>query len=266
MVVEENTIEKLLETNHEKDKFCPILLISQTFQSTIYSDLNNYIIAREMPGYTIWIWTKDNIRDEKIKEISMTLKEHYLDINNSSIIGKKELYEKLKNQMNLNNYFEIGFLKCKNVISNPNEYVTFIRANYGDKTTLAKYWIDYCDEMFNRKLELNDALIEVEEWLEEENFYVIKNNQGKIVAMAKYRSIDNIAEITHVYTPKEERGKGYCKNIVYYLTNMLLKMKQTPVLYTDYYYEASNKAYKKVGYSIEDNLIRFSSKLDQEII
>ena len=266
MKVEENTIENLLEINNDKEKFCPILLISQVYQSTLYSDLNNYIIAREMPGYTIWIWTIDNISEKKVEEISKVLSDNYLDINTSNIICKKELYDKLKNYIKLDNYYEIGFLRCSNIIQNSNEKVTFIKANYGDKTILAKYWISYCDEMFNKNIELNDALFEVEEWLEAEKFYVLKDNIGKIVAMAKYRTIDDIAEITHVFTPKDERGKGYCKNIIYYLTKMIKDQNLVPMLYTDYHYESSNAAYKKVGYVLEDNLIRFNASKPQEII
>ena len=260
MKIGTNELNNIKEFQKDKELFCPLLLLAQYFESIIYSDMNTYIIGRELPGYTTWIWTSDNIDDNKLQEIIDVLNKYFIDNNKNNYICKKNLYEKLKTKLNLSDYFEEGFLKCKNIVTLENETVNFMKANYGDKTTLSKYWISYCEEMFNRKIEFNDSLLEVEDWLEEDKFYVLKDNNNKIVSMAKYKTVDNIAEISHVYTPNDERGKGYCKTIIYYLTKLLLDSNFIPVLYTDYHYEASNKAYTKVGYNIEDNLVRFSTQ------
>ena len=76
--------------------------------------------------------------------------------------------------------------------------------------------------------------------------------------MASYNVIDNQAKINHVYTPKEERGKGYAAKLIYHITDSILKRKLVPVLYTDYNYEPSNKAYKNVGYKDCGILINFT--------
>ena len=249
----------------DQDKFCSLLLLSLYPESLIYSDMKTYIVGREYPGYTTWIWTIDNIENDKLNELINVLKDNYIDINKNNFIGKKELYNKISNKMKVNDYFEEGFLKCTKITPFENSNVTFIKANYGDKTILAKYWISYCEEIFNRKIDFNDSLLEVEEWLEDDKFYVLKDSNNKILTMAKYKEVNSIAEISHVYTPKDERGKGYCKTLIYYLTKMLLDNNIEPVLYTDYQYEASNKAYMKVGYTMEDNLVRFSIQKDEVI-
>jgi predicted GNAT family acetyltransferase len=57
----------------------------------------------------------------------------------------------------------------------------------------------------------------------------------------------------------EERKKGYAANLIYLLTNDLLERGFVPLLYTDYHYIPSNKAYINAGYEDEGILINFSS-------
>ena len=92
----------------------------------------------------------------------------------------------------------MGFLTCNQLIK-PSKQKIFVRPNYADVTTLVDYWIRNEKEM------------------------------DKIVCMAGYSTFDDIAKITHVYTPNEERGKGYCKSIIYNLTKKLLE--QTDAIY-----------------------------------
>jgi len=76
--------------------------------------------------------------------------------------------------------------------------------------------------------------------------------------MASYCIIGNQAKISHVYTPVEERSKGYAANLIYHMTNDLLDKGYIPLLYTDYNYIPSNKAYINVGYEDTGILINFS--------
>ena len=89
-------------------------------------------------------------------------------------------------------------------------------------------------------------------------FYVLRNSSGKIVSMASFSIIENTAKLAHVYTPIDERGKGYSANLIYQLTNNLLEKEYVPLLYTDYNYIPSNKAYINAGYEPQGILINFS--------
>ena len=55
---------------------------------------------------------------------------------------------------------------------------------------------------------------------------------------------------------KEE--KGYAANLIYLVTNKLLEQGLVPLLYTDYNYFPSNKAYINAGYEDKGILINFS--------
>lgn len=251
MKVTKNEIKNIKNYNIEKDKFYILHKIISSEDSALFSDLENYIIGQSGPNLPIWIWTKDDIED--IDELRKDLEVLMINKENR-ITCKTELYNLLKEIYNITDYFEMGFLSCSNVIK-PLKNGIFVRPNYSDVTQLAKYWIDNEKEMDKIDISMNEAIEEADNWIKEKNFYVLKNNSGKIVCMAGYSVIDDLAKITHVYTPKEERGKGYCKNLIYNLTKKLLEEGYKPMLYTDYNYASSNKAYIGVGYENKDILI-----------
>ena len=91
-------------------------------------------------------------------------------------------------------------------------------------------------------------------------FYVWKDNDNKIVCTAVLKTNLQFARINHVYTPVDERCKGYAKNLIYVLTNKAIEDGFIPVLYTDFNYPASNRAYMSVGYEDVGVLINFSCK------
>ena len=66
--------------------------------------------------------------------------------------------------------------------------------------------------------------------------------------MGSYSVVNEQAKINHVYTPNDSRGKGYAANLIYEMTKMILDLGLVPLLYTDYNYIASNKAYINAGY------------------
>ena len=76
--------------------------------------------------------------------------------------------------------------------------------------------------------------------------------------MAGYGIVGNQAKLNHVYTPIEERKKGYAANLIYLMTNDLLSRDLVPLLYIDYNYIPSNKAYINAGYEDTGILINFS--------
>jgi predicted GNAT family acetyltransferase len=76
--------------------------------------------------------------------------------------------------------------------------------------------------------------------------------------MGYYSVNSDQAKISHVSTPVESRGKGYAANLVYEMTKKILDLGLVPLLYTDYKYAASNKAYINAGYEPQGILINFS--------
>lgn len=80
--------------------------------------------------------------------------------------------------------------------------------------------------------------------------YILEKD-GKIVTQAMIkRELKNGKCVSMVYTPKEERSKGYARTCVYLLSKKILEEgAKFCVLYTDAKNPISNHVYEKIGYN-----------------
>ena len=251
------------EFQEDKYKFYIILKNLPSPELELYSDEENYIICRGSKKWPTWIWTKDNFDKSKIGEIEELIEQYLTDKEKDKFTCKKELYDILVSRnfkyLNKDDYFEMGFLICRKtkppkvcdgVLSKPYEE---------ELNILQKYWYDDNMEMNGAEpITMEQAKKDAEEFIKDEKFYVLRNKQNKIVCMASYGITENQAKLNHVYTPVEERKKGYAANLIYLMTNDLLEKGLVLLLYTDYNYIPSNKAYINAGYEDTGILINFS--------
>ena len=74
-------------------------------------------------------------------------------------------------------------------------------------------------------------------------------HDGKVVSMMKKaRPSEHGVTVSFVFTPREERKKGYARTMVAAGTKELLKEYKFCVLYTDLMNQTSNKIYQEIGY------------------
>ena len=229
----------------------------------LHSDEENYIFCRGSKNLPTWIWTKENFDISKMNEIEELIRLYLINEEKTKFTCKKELYDLLFQRgvegLNLEDYFEMGFLMCKETKKPKMCDGTLFVPVETDKDLLVKYWYDDSQEMnSDNPITMEKAKIDVEDFLKSGTFYVLKNSANKIVSMASYSITGKQAKLSHVYTPVEERGKGYATNLIYYMTNDLLEKGYVPLLYTDYNYIPSNKAYINAGYEDNGILINFS--------
>lgn len=237
----------------------------------LYSDETKYLICRGQVGRPVWIWTVDGMSLNTMKEVAEIIAEHYLtEDTKCKLTAKREFYAFLKG-MGFpyldEDYFEMGSLECHQV-KRPRKCDGYSKkAAIGDIEILAKYWYEDNREMNSlTSISRQQAEEEIKAMLETENLWVWRNASDKIVCMVHYRIAGSQVKLSHVYTPRAERCKGYATNLIYDVTKMLLEMNLEPLLYTDYHYIASNKAYKNAGYTECGVLINFScSKRDSKI-
>ena len=241
-------------------------VIKKNFKSdelVLYSDGVNYVVCRGKVGWPTWIWTKDKIDVSLLPEIEEVIRLYLTDNDTGKFTCKKELYDLLVKdnfkELNLDDYFEMGSLCCKET-KKPRECDGHMAlATSNDYNTLVDYWYKDNHEMNGvDNITLEQAKEEVKEMIESGTFYTWKNNDNTIVCMVLYKVSDDEAVLNHVYTPPEERGKGYAANLIYTITNKLLDKGLIPLLYTDYNYPPSNKAYINAGYIDTRILINFS--------
>ena len=258
-----NNIFNSSEFQKDKYKFYIILKNLESPELELYSDEENYIICRGSKKWPTWIWTKDNFDKSKINEIEELIKLFLTGNDKDKFTCKKELYDFLieKNfpYLNKDDYFEMGFLICHQTKKPKECDGTISIATEKDLPILQQYFFDDHNEMNGvDNITFDEAKTKAQEFIDSKTFYVLRNKDNKIVSMAGYTTAENQAKINGVYTPKEERRKGYAANIIYLITNELLKKGLVPLLYTDYNYIPSNKAYINAGYEDTGILINFS--------
>jgi len=95
---------------------------------------------------------------------------------------------------------------------------------------------------------MEDVKKRVASFVDEQEVFFWEDN-GKVVSMMKKaRPSKHGVTVSFVFTPKEERKKGYARTMVAAGTKELLKKYDFCVLYTDMMNPTSNKIYMEIGY------------------
>lgn len=257
------------EFKKDKYKFNLILKNLPSSELELYSDEESYIVCRGSKKWPTWIWTSSSFEKSKLEEIEEVIKLYLTNNERDKFTCKKELYDLLVERkftnLNKEDYFEMGFLichqtkapkECDGILSKPTEE---------DSEVLTKYWYDDNIEMNGvDPITLEQAKQDVLNFISDDKFYILRNSENKIVCMANYSITEEQAKINHVYTPVEERKKGYAANLIYLMTNDILRRGLVPLLYTDYNYIPSNKAYINAGYEDKGILINFSCSKEKK--
>ena len=252
--------EIINSNDFKKDKYL-FSLVSHNLEfddCQIISD-NNYAIIVGRPNKEIWLWANsldDYVIDEMIDSINDIIKE-----SDYSFVCKKNLYNKLREKVDYisDTPFIYDNYICKNLIEPRKVEGILSKPSIDDKEVIAKFWKENCEHLgYDISYEL--CLKFADSWVNSNTFYVWKNND-KIVSFLGYDIIDNTAEISHAYTDPNERGKGYMPYLIYEVTKIVLASGLVPVLNTDYSYESSNNAYKKVGFQETELMYSFFTTL-----
>ena len=262
-----NAIFNSSEFQKDQYKFNVIAKIRESENPLIYSDGENYVFCRSDEGKPTWIWTKDGIEDKKVlEEIKGVISRYFTDLERDKFTCKKELYDFLVKdnytKLNQEDYFELGFLICKNTKEIKKVEGHMEKATLQDTDIVAEYIYGFQSEIptivQTEIITMEKTIQEAKELIEQGCLFTWRNKEGKVVAIAKYQTSGNTARIGHVYTKKEERNKGYAANLIHDLTDQLLQKGYIPLLYTDYSYPPSNKAYVNAGYEDQGILINFT--------
>ena len=125
---------------------------------------------------------------------------------------------------------------------------TFRKATEKDREILTQYIKEFHKEALEEEKSDEYANEKFDAYLERE-YYVLEKD-GKIVCQAVIgRDLLKGKCVSGVYTPKEERGKGYAYNLIYVLSKKCLgEGAEYCVLFTDAENPISNHVYEKIGY------------------
>mgnify|MGYP002620463331 CR=1 FL=1 len=211
------------------------------------------IMLLRRPWHLLLYSPTNNKSDELYK---FTAKEIYkVDNDIPGVLAEKEIANKFAKY-----YTEIS--SCEYKLRTPmrilllenlaeeklNSKVIYRRAKPEDKDALIKFIIDFNEEALHKKYSYEEAEEKYNGYLEK-GYYVLEHN-GKVVSQAVLsRKLEKGKCVSGVYTPKEERGKGYAYNLVYRVSKEQLDNgAEFCVLFTDDENPISNHIYEKIGY------------------
>ncbi|HHT7237377.1 MULTISPECIES: GNAT family N-acetyltransferase [Bacillus] len=192
------------------------------------------------------------IAEEDIAELAKELTKVYPDI--PGFIGNKKVIQKLAEEIAILERkkttlgMEQGVYELKRVKKKWSGDGIF-RAVNSDELPLIEQWIyQFCEDV---------KLPTTKEEAKQTAYTLITTNRlfglevgGKLVSVAaKTRPTTNNITVNFVYTPKEERKKGYASICVAALSQRMLdEGYKTTTLYTDLANPTSNKIYQEIGY------------------
>ncbi|MGW6191985.1 GNAT family N-acetyltransferase [Bacillus cereus] len=192
------------------------------------------------------------IGEEDIAELAKELTKVYPDI--PGFIGNKKVIQKLAEEIAILERkkttlgMEQGVYELKRVKKKWSGDGIF-RAVNSEELPLIEQWIyQFCEDV---------KLPTTKEEAKQTAYTLITTNRlfglevgGKLVSVAaKTRPTTNNITVNFVYTPKEERKKGYASICVAELSQRMLdEGYKTTTLYTDLANPTSNKIYQEIGY------------------
>ena len=271
-IIERNN-EIFQRSDYKKDKYLFAVFERKIKDrnAKIMSDEENYVITNESAETPPWIWTKDNFDKSKLKEIEEVIR-LYLVKDKMTFTSKQELYNALLDDnfelIDRSDYFELWFMKCEILKDTKPNDGRIDRVRPDEKDIIFQFILNFenfmDDSVTNFSQKTKDEIDaycrkRAGEEMANENFYVLRNANWKIVSIANYNIYtEETGKTGLVYTPEEERGKGYAAKLVHEIAGMILDQGYTPILYTDQRYPNSNRAYANAWYENGGTLINFS--------
>ena len=138
-----------------------------------------------------------------------------------------------------------------------NNNVTYRKAEIKDKEVLIGFTREFHKEALNE--EIDEEILEERFYEKLEKGYYVLEQDGKIVAQTNSsRTLEKGKVVSGVYTPKEERCKGYAYNLIYRVSKEFLDNgAEYCVLFTDDMNPISNHVYEKIGYERKVDVVEW---------
>ena len=196
-----------------------IMLYRKPWKLLMYSPTNNYSDEiLKFAAEEIYKYDKELLGVNAQKDVASRFTEYYCQLSN--------MKHKIHNGLRILLLENIADGRLLNDI-------TYRKATLNDKTTLKKYIKDFIIKAVRQECDDKKAEEKFNSYLEK-GYYVLEKD-GKIVCQATTSRIMKYGKcVSAVYTPPEERGKGYAYNLIYRISKELLDSgDKYYVLYTD---------------------------------
>ena len=226
----------------------------------VFSNGTDCIIVCSSPIHPVIVWTYDSFND--YEALFSFIQKEFSENKPFKIMSKFSFYEFLQNKNKVDDEdirilgtYRLGKLNDIKYVGHPDNIteeespiVADLWAQFGQETGEdTEATVENC--MDDARGFINSPLKKV--WRDENN---------KIVTLAKLGLSEKYARFGHVITAPEERGKSYAKMLVHFFTKYSLTLGKEPMLFTDFEYIPSNKCYTAVGYELVCTIANYQIK------
>ncbi|MCJ8006542.1 GNAT family N-acetyltransferase [Lederbergia wuyishanensis] len=249
---------------HEAENNLPIgVLNSLTEESTIYlmatisKGEEIVIVLLQTHPKQIILSKPPKMADDDIAEIAELIKEQVEDI--PGLIGQRDFTEKVVKMIN-NPHFSVHMNQRLYILTSIKKVADHngeLRLVKMQDLSVIKQWLYLFCEEIGEKISQEESEEKAIELIQRARLYAWVN-EDKLVTMASVsRPTKNNICISYVFTPIENRKKGFASNCVSALSQLMLdKGYKTTSLYTDLDNPTSNKIYMEIGYEpIMDSIL-----------
>lgn len=212
------------------------------------------IFARSARG-NAWLWMQDavsvEVRERWLRMLVQSLGETELP----GVTGAPEVAEhfaRLYTEAHDRSYRCVMMMEAYHcpVVSRPQHVNGSLReAAAADSREVARFLAGFSEDAYGVRVQAEDRIEAAERLIEQGGLYLWTAG-GALVSMANiaHRSPRH-GRINAVYTPKEERKKGYASVLVAELGLLLNREGLTPMLYADQANPDSNRVYRNIGFT-----------------
>ncbi|MBW8351243.1 GNAT family N-acetyltransferase [Bacillus sp. IITD106] len=249
---------------HEVENNLPIgILGSLTEESTIYlmatitKDEEILIVLLQTHPKQIILSKPPKMSDDQVVEIANLIREQVKDI--PGLIGERIFTEKVANIIDKTHFYVQMNQRIYKLTEVKKEADTNgqLRLITMEDLPIVKQWVYLFCEEADEKISLEESEEKAIAIIKSERMYAWET-EGRIVTMAciSRPTRSNIC-VSLVFTPLENRKKGFASNCVSALSQLMLdKGYKTTSLYTDLDNPTSNKIYMEIGFEpIMDSIL-----------
>lgn len=212
------------------------------------------IIAQSGAQFPAWIWTDDDLTAQELHELAEDFCVVFANREKLELVAKPSIAEFLANEFSQRKkmvwrlVMDMEAYHCPTVQAPQGIPGEIARPTMNDVTTIANFFVGFIADGLGKTVTVEQMLESAKQYILSRHFYVW-NVAGEIVSMANiaHRSLRH-ARINEVYTPPQQRKKGYASALVAALSQTILADGKIPMLYADTANPDSNKVYRNIGY------------------
>lgn len=223
-------------------------------QAIKLKDPTGNALLYQTPGYNAWMWVNSQLSEEEQAYLVHNCCESALALDLPGITGDPRLAEQFAalyaervKKLYQRDMMMIAY-RCSH-LKKPDQMVgTHRLAEAKDANIVAKYLAGFICEAQGDQVTPESQFISAQKSIVSGKLYVWEV-EGQVVSMAAvtHRAARE-ACINSVYTPPEQRKRGYASALVAQLCEMVLNEGLMPMLYADASNPVSNKVYRNIGF------------------